>query len=201
VMAEGAIYRDVLTDDVFYDDLTRPIGLTQRNGHADHWISVDAGTANAQVYLDVYDDGTVLWCDREYYWDSRAQGRQKTNGEYASDLELFMGPDRNAWPSAIIVDPAAASFKVELLTRGMNVIDANNEVIEGIRRVSAMLGNRKLRINRQRCPNLVREMQTYAWDEKKTDKGTDQPLKKHDHSCDSIRYGISTKINDWRIAA
>lgn len=199
VMAEGAIYRDVLADDVFYDDATRPVGLLGAGGHVERWLAIDVGTTNAFVALDIFDDGTTCWVDREYYWDSKIQQRQKTNGEYADDLVGFLaGVERRYWPG-VIVDPAAASFKVELLSRGFFVTDAENEVLEGIRRVSTMLSRKRLRIHRQ-CVNTIREMQTYAWDEKRSDKGAEQPIKAHDHGADAIRYFTMTRISEWRLA-
>ncbi len=206
VLAEGAIYRDVLTGDVFYDDATRPEGLLGQGGHVEHWIAVDYGTTNPCVFLDIYDDGRTVWWDREYYWDSKSQGRQKTDSEYADDLIEFVAPgtlgggDQRNWPG-VIIDPSAASFKAELLSRGFYVTDAENEVEDGIRRVSTMLAQKKIRINRQRCPNGVREMQSYSWDEKKSDKGREQPIKAHDHVPDAGRYHCNTRINDWRLAA
>ncbi len=207
VLAEGAIYRDVLTDDVFYDDASRPAGLLSEGGHVEHWLVVDYGTANALAAIDTYDDSTTVWMDREYYYDSRLQGRQKTDGEYASDLINFVNErmplgavNPRLWPG-VIIDPSAASFRAELLSRGFYVIDADNEVEDGIRRVSTMLTRKKLRINRQGCPQGVRFMQSYCWNEKKIESGQEQPLKKHDHWPDACRYYVKTRINDWRLAA
>lgn len=205
VLAEGAIYRDVLTEDTYYDDASRPVGLLSPGGHVEHWLAVDYGTSNALAAIDIYDDGTTVWAEREYYYDSRKAGRQKTDAEYADDLIAFMsgvigGGDPRAWPG-VILDPSAASFRAELLSRGVYVIDADNEVADGVRRVSTMLGRKKLRIHRKNCPEGVREMQTYAWDEKKTEHGEEKPVKKHDHWPDACRYYVKTRINDWRLAA
>jgi PBSX family phage terminase large subunit len=204
-IAEGSIYKDVLTEDVFYDDTTRPIALLSRGGHSEKWVAVDAGTVNAQVYGMFYDDGNTVWLEHEYYFDSRKESRQKTNAEYANDLINGsgawpgFGSDQRNWPG-VIVDPSAASFKIELMNRGVMVVDADNEVEDGIRRVSAMLGRKKLRIHR-RCVNGIREMQTYAWSDDKAHTGKEKPIKLMDHFPDMTRYYVQTKINDWRLAA
>ncbi len=205
VVAEGAIYRDVLSDDIYYTNAERPIGLLQRGGYVERWIAIDYGTTNPCVFIDVIDDGNVVWWDREYYWDSKEQGRQKTDAEYADDLIGFCetvtgSSDPRVWPG-VIVDPSAASFRAELLKRGLYVVDANNDVDDGIRRVSSMLNLKKLRINKEGCPNGVREMETYSWNEKAALVGREQPIKAHDHYPDAGRYHINTRINDWRIAA
>jgi hypothetical protein len=44
-------------------------------------------------------------------------------------------------------------------------------------------------------------MGTYAWDEKKTDNGKEQPVKSHDHFPDAARYFVNTRIPDYRIGA
>lgn len=202
VLAEGAIYRDVLTEDLFYTDAERPPALRSRGGHLEHWIGVDYGTINPCVFIDVYDDGRTLWMDREYYWDSRAQNRQKTDAEYADDMVSFVGGgDTRQWPG-VIVDPSAASLQAELRNRGFWVIDGDNSVDDGIRRVSAMLNRKKLRINKQGCPKGVKEMQTYAWADKRAETtGREQPLKLHDHFPDAVRYIVQTRIADWRLVA
>jgi PBSX family phage terminase large subunit len=200
VLAEGAIYRDVLTDDVFYTDTERPIGLKSPGGHQEHWIGVDYGTINPCVFVDAYDDGRTLWMDREYYWDSRAQNRQKTDAEYADDLAQFVGEPNSRWWPGVIIDPSAASLQIELRNRGFYVIDADNSVSDGIRRVSAMFNRKKLRINKQGCPNGVKEMQTYAWADKRAEKtGKEEPIKLHDHYPDAVRYIVQTRIGDWRL--
>ena len=202
VLAEGAIYRDVLIDDVFYTDAERPIGLRSQGGNREHWVGVDYGTINPCVFVDAYDDGNTLWMDREYYWDSRAQNRQKTDAEYADDMVQFVGEgDPRRWPG-VIIDPSAASLQIELRNRGFWVIDADNSVDDGIRRVSAMFNRRKLRINKQGCPHGVKEMQTYAWADKKAEKtGKEEPIKLHDHYPDAVRYVVQTRIGHWRLVA
>lgn len=185
VQASGSVFMGLITEDILYDDATRPIGLLHRGGHVDKFLSIDMGTTNAFAVVELIDQGQTLYADRELYWDSKREGRQKSNSEYRSDIEAFVAEgtkDERDWPSSIIVDPSAASFKVELNQRGYYVMDAENEVLEGIRKVSALLANKRLRIHR-RCVNLIRELQSYAWDEKRSDKGVEQPIKAHDHAC------------------
>lgn len=207
VLAEGAILREVLTPDIWYNDSTRPVGLLSRSGHRERWISVDAGTVNAQVYGDVIDDGDTCWLNNSYYWDSVKQHRQKINSEYAKDMiegcpEVGwpgFPKDQRDWPG-VIIDPSAASFKAELVRRGVFVMDAKNEVKEGIRRMASMLGRKKFRIH-EKCVEIRSDLESYAWDEKAAARGEEKPIKDHDHGCDMVRYFINTKISDWRLAA
>ncbi len=217
VAGSGSIYGDVLAESVFYDTHEVPPGLRKRNGHLEHWVAVDYGTVNPCVFVDVFDTGQTVYWDREYYWNSRSENRQKTDAEYAEDLLEFIGAKRgplNPNPfeigsnppleprelPGIIVDPSAASFKAELVKRGLYVIDADNAVGDGLRRVSIMLQRGLLRVNR-RCTEGRRELEGYAWNPRSVALGVDEPLKQDDHFPDAGRYFVETRISDWRIAA
>lgn len=197
VIAEGAIYRDSWSDDLIYDDATTPIGLKGRGGYVERFVPIDYGTANQTVFLDIIDDGETYWIDEEYCWDSRVQGYQKTDGQYADDLQGFLEGKEYA---QVIIDPSAASFKAEMLQRAIYHCDANNDVLDGIRVVSSLMARRKIRIHR-RCENLLKQVQTYAWDEKAAKRGEEKPIKANDHGPDALRYWAYTKVPAWRLAA
>jgi PBSX family phage terminase large subunit len=197
VMAEGSIYRDAWSDDLLYDDPTTPIGLYNPGGYVDRWVSVDCGVDHPQVYLEYHDDGDTVWVSNQYRWDSRKEMRQKTDGQYADDLVEFMGRNRSC---QVILPPECASFKAELVLRGLWVTEAENEVLEGIQSVSGLMAKRKLRIHRQRCASLAAKIQTYCWDQKAALRGVEQPLKQDDDDPDALRYGVHRKIPRWRFA-
>lgn len=192
VMSEGLIYDMFDTDKHTYTDGEAPQSLHFSGVRT---IACDYGTANPTVFLDVYDYAETIYVDREYRWDSRDKeqgGRQKTDEEYADDMEAFMGKNQ----CAIIVDPSAASFIAALRRRGMYVVAADNEVISGIRRVSTLLQRGRLRINKN-CTPLLGEMGTYLWDRKACQHGEEKPLKERDHGPDALRY-FANSLPDWR---
>ncbi len=194
VVAEGAIYRDSWSDalNTYMDE---PVGLRAQGGHIDRWYSIDPGVDHTQCHLEFYDDGDTVWVTREQRWDSRKELRMKTDGQYADDLEQFMGGREHQ----VIIPPEAASLRAELVLRGFWVTDADNSVSEGIHTVSTMLSRRKLRISKVGCPELVRRVPTYAWDGKAALRGVEQPLKVEDDDCDALRYGLHGKIPNWRV--
>ena len=198
VVAEGAIYRDCyLPELIDYDDDSRPITLGNSGGFVEQFIPIDYGTTNPMCFLHVIDDGNTYWIDDEYYWDSKVELKQKTDGQYCSDLIEWR--DRHAPGGAlVVVDPSAASFKAEMALRGVWNSDADNDVENGIRKVASLLAQGKIRIHK-RCKMLRLELQTYAWDTKKGEKGEDVPLKVHDHGPDALRYFVNTKVPNWRI--
>ena len=203
VAAEGAIYRDCFTDDLLFDDSTRPIGLYGPGGAVARYIGIDYGTVNPMVFLEILDDGKTLWVIREYYWDSKKEMRQKSDAEYLAAFQRWISEspvkDDRLWPLCV-VDPSAASFKVALTQAGFIVEDGENDVLEGIRKVSTMFSRKLVRVHRQ-CLNTIAEHQEYSWNDKKSQNGEEAPIKQHDHTCDAKRMVIHTKINDWRLAA
>ena len=160
------------------------------------YIACDYGTQNPTVYLDLRDDGDTIWVMDEYYYDGRARGKQKEDSEYADDLESFVGSD---YPRFVVIDPAASSLKTTVKNRGFRVKDADNDVLDGIRAVSTMFFKKKLRIHRENCPNLMKELSSYSWDAKAVNRGEEKPIKQNDHACDALRYFIFTVLSKRRI--
>jgi phage terminase large subunit len=97
----------------------------------------------------------------------------------------------------IVVDPSAASFRVQLFQDRLRPVLADNEVLDGIRLVSSLLASGRLLIH-QSCKHLISEMQSYSWDEKAAAKGEDSPVKVNDHGADALRYAINTTRSVWR---
>ncbi|WP_051131713.1 PBSX family phage terminase large subunit [Oscillibacter ruminantium] len=193
VAGDGVIY-DMFSRDVnVYTDEQRPQGLPYL---AVRHISCDYGTANPQVYLDIYDDGERVWVDREYRWDSRKERRQKTDSEYADELQTFMGADPQ-FLCPVIVDPSAASFILELQRRGVYVTQGDNNVPDGIRRVAQLFSRRVLMIH-DTCEGLIGELGSYVWDDKAAKMGVEKPVKTMDHGPDALRYYVNTALPKWR---
>ena len=187
--AEGMVYDMFDREDNTYDEA--PPGLRHSTTRT---ISCDYGTTNPCVFLDIYDDGETIYVDNEYRWDSRKEHRQKTDAEYGADFMGFMG---QSW-CGVLVDPSAASFIAELRGRGVYVQEADNNVLDGIRKTGSLFYHRRLRVNRKNCPGLVDELSGYMWDEKAAERGEEKPVKERDHGPDALRYYVNS-LPDWRI--
>ena len=187
VMSEGLIY-DMFdhTENTYLEDIPSLPYSCQR------YIACDYGTTNPTVFLDIYDNGEKIWVAREYRWDSRKEHRQKTDQEYADDFVEFMGEV----PATVLVDPSAASFIVALRQRGVYVREADNDVLDGIRKTGVLLARREILIN-ERCDGLLDELGTYLWDEKASLRGEEKPVKQQDHGPDALRYFVNY-LPDWR---
>lgn len=180
VQAEGRVY------DFFTEEMT---GTPPEN--CDKWyISCDYGTVNP-MSMGLWGRCRGVWYRvKEFYFDSRAQMRQMTDGEYAQALESLAG-DRPI--TAVIVDPSAASFLELLRRRGWRVQKANNDVLSGIRLTSDCLKTGKIIIG-PGCTDCLREMEEYVWDLK--DGSKDKVRKEHDHAMDDMRYFVSTVLGE-----
>jgi PBSX family phage terminase large subunit len=184
VVAEGIIY------DMFNQErhtFKRPQVYTDK----DIYVSIDYGTQNATVFLLWRKTKQGKWhCVKEYYYSGRDTGKQKTDKEFADELESFLGDIK---PKRIIVDPSAASFIAELKQRGYKIKKANNKVLDGIRYVGSLLNTDEIAFSPD-CINTFKEFNSYIWDEKATERGEDAPVKQHDHAMDAVRYFAYTII-------
>ncbi len=190
VMSEGLVYDMFDTTENEYRQEDAPPSLRFSGTRA---IACDYGTSNPTVFLDIYDYGDKFYVDREYRWDSREEGRQKTDEEYVDDMQKFMGENQ----CTIIVDPSAASFIAALRRRGLYVLAADNDVLDGIRKTSSLIKQRRLLINAN-CSPLLGEMGTYLWDKKNGPNGEDRVVKERDHGPDALRYFVNY-LPEWRI--
>jgi PBSX family phage terminase large subunit len=186
-LAEGAIFD-------FFD---RKIHVLRKPPcAAEYWVAgIDYGVSNAFACVLIginsgirTQTGKRLWVEKEYYWDVKETKRQKINSEFADDVQAFLEPYAIR---GIYIDPSALAMKLELQKRGMHVIEADNDVINGIQTMSSEMGKGNFYIC-QDCPNLIREVENYVWDRKKALQGEDAPVKKGDHAVDATRYVLQT---------
>lgn len=198
VAAEGAVY-DILDHDQHLVDPKQIPPIVD-------WIvaGIDYGTSNPfhAVLAGRGDDGR-LYVTAEYRYDSARMQRQLTDAKYSAAFRQFLATApiprtqlAGVRPRYIVVDPSAASFRVQLNEDGVNSWLADNEVLDGIRTVSNVLGNDRLRISRA-CPSLIDELSGYSWDPKAQKIGEDKPIKVADHGPDALRYALHTTRADW----
>lgn len=146
-------------------------------------ISCDYGTRNPASF-GLWGELDGRWYRTgEYYYDARESGRQKTDGEYAGDLERLAGGRRI---ELVVVDPSAASFIETLRRAGWSVRKADNRVLEGIRRTAEALKSGRVLICRG-CGAAAREFALYRWED---DGAGDRVRKENDHAMDDIRYFV-----------
>lgn len=174
----------VLAEGLVYEFMEEYITDKQPKG-AEYYISIDYGTLNPFSAGLWSVTGSKAVRIKEYYYDGRNKKKQLTDEEYCNEIEKLA---EGLIITKVIVDPSAASFITALKRRGFRVQQADNSVLDGIRRTSVFLKNGNIKIHRS-CVDAIREFGLYRWDEKKT---TDTVVKDNDHAMDDIRYFCST---------
>jgi PBSX family phage terminase large subunit len=193
---EGTVYYDryiegnwALAEGLIYPMYETAFAKIEGGIPEEYCLSLDYGTLNAFAAILWGKYGKVWYGLRCYYWSGRDTGVQKTDEEYAEDLDQFIGP--NLEDLETIIDPSAASF-ITLLRkrkRKYRVKKANNNVLDGIRETAVALKTGRIKID----PNMVQwrdEAAGYVWDTKSPEE---KPLKERDHLMDAMRYFVKTK--------
>ena len=178
VLAEGLVYQ--MEQETYVTDVEPESGSW--------YISIDYGITNpfAALLWRVTPSQAVIV--DEYYFDSRAEGRRRTDPEHYEALEKLAG-DRLV--EAVVIDPSATSFKEQIARGGrFDYLNANNDVVNGISVTSTMLEYGSIKVH-ERCSNFLSEMQLYRWDEK---ADRDAVVKENDHACDAMRYMANTVL-------
>ena len=186
VLAEGLVYPDFDDNNIYQ----------QEPKIKQEWVAIDYGITNDTVFQHIalgYDN--KLYIMNEYRWGEADNSKAKTDVQLREQLEEFI-LKHQVDPQWIFIDPSAKSFIVELyqnrkrFKQFKKVAKANNEVLDGIRRVSSLVANNKLLIN-PKLEDLKQEFNSYSWDSKAQAKGEDKVIKEHDHGMDSLRYCIN----------
>lgn len=182
VLADGAVYD-------FFDESIHVIDHPP--GSANYYFSaIDYGTTNPCVFgLFGYNPSLYpnIWLEKEYYFDSAAERKHKSDYDYVRD---FMDFSAGYHVKAVYIDPSAASLKAEFIRNGFtNVLDAQNDVLPGIRFQSQLLTNGTFKICFN-CTNAIKEYSQYVWDSKAAERGEDKPVKRYDHCSDMTRYAL-----------
>lgn len=181
VLAEGIIYS-------MFDEKKHVVETIDRR-YSKYHVAIDYGTQNPTAFglWGLYRD---VWYKVKEYHHSGRDSRQKTDVEYSEDLKEFV---KNLRITSVIVDPSAASFKAQIKKDGFRVVDAKNDVLNGIRNVATALKNGQIKYN-DSCVETKREFASYIWDEKSSNQGEDKPVKDNDHHLDGDRYFINTIV-------
>lgn len=180
-----------MADGLVYDNFDRKkmvVDIPKDTIWEKQWISIDYGTQNATVFKLWSLFKGVWYNNAEYYYSGRETGRQKTDEQYIDDLEDFFFDNRlERRDVKLIVDPSAASFKKALRNRGFGVVNANNNVLDGVRFMMTQMNQNKMKWT-EASQHTIKEFGSYMWDKKAADRGEDAVVKEHDHCMDADRY-------------
>lgn len=193
---EGTVYYKryieglwALAEGLIYPMYNLAFGRLEGATPEEYCLSIDYGTQNAFAAILWGKYGRVWYGLKNYYYSGRDLGEQKTDEEYAKDLDEFTG---HLMDLETIVDPSAASFITLLRKRNgkYRVKKADNNVSDGLRETAVALKSGKIKIDPETMPEWKDEAEGYIWDPKSIEE---QPLKEKDHLMDATRYFVKTK--------
>lgn len=198
----GTVYYDryilgkwALAEGLVFPRYTEAFGnAPEGSQYTDFSVSVDYGTQNPFGAILWGKVGNVWYGLKEYYWNGRDKGIQKTDEEYAKDMEKFVEPIVANYDGTrkleMIIDPSAASFIALMKKKSWcKPRKAKNAVLDGIRATNSAMHEGLIKINPD-MKNWRHEAGGYVWDDK---SGEDKPVKERDHLMDATRYFVMTK--------
>lgn len=143
---------------------------------------VDFGFTNPVAAITVKKDKyAVYWITDEWY------KTQQTDAQIADYIAALKWEE--CYP-----DPESASGIEELRRRSVNVrevIKNKDSIRNGISTIRELFKANRLRIH-ESCTNLIWELETYSYPEKKPDRNEEEkPIKENDHALDALRYALT----------
>lgn len=171
------------TEGLVYKEFRREKHLV--SGEPDRVIKtiagVDFGFTNPSAVLTIKKD-----YDNRYFVVSEWYKRGKTDAEVADYVAACNFNE-------VFPDPESASGCEELRRRSVNVRDVlknKDSIRNGINTVRELFKSNRLFIHRD-CVNLITELETYAYPDKKPDHNEEEkPIKENDHALDALRYAL-----------
>lgn len=170
-------------------------------------VGIDHGTTNpTHAVMIGHGVDDVLYCMDEWRYKANSESARYSNVELSAGIREWIAkphhPSDNPesppkMTGHVVVDSAAADFRVQMKQDGTATVKAHKDVLYGIRTMVALLNTDRLKFT-DRCPELIREIPGYVWDEKASKEGKDQVVKLNDHGVDATRYLIATTERKWR---
>lgn len=150
---------------------------------ADVLVPVDFGFKNPTAILQIRKDtDNCFYVSQEWYKTG------KTTDEIIEIARSFAG--NKYYP-----DPAEPDRIEEMKRAGLNCREVSKDIEAGISTVRELFKTNRLFIHSS-CINLISELETYAYPEKKADKNEPEvPIKEHDHALDAMRYALYMNAN------
>jgi hypothetical protein len=166
---EGLVYPD-------FESLCAVSDCRQAQGKAVGGI--DFGFRNPFCALwGFLDRDDVLWIVNERYL------RETPIHEHAAAL-----PRGVLWHA----DPSGRTETEELRRAGLLVRAGNNDIQAGIAAVTARIRTGRLKVSRDKCPNLLAEAQRYRYPTARDGQpNSEVPIDEHNHALAALRYLIS----------
>ena len=159
----GLVYKEFDRFQHTYDD------SIEINGKEERLVAIDWGFTNpTAIYCIDRDYDNNFWINTEYY------ETEKTTDELLEYIGQLKG-------NKFYPDPAEPDRLEAMRRKGFNVREVSKDILAGIDTVKTLFRNGRLRVHKD-CYNLIHELETYRYEEKKADKNDpEKPVKENDH--------------------
>lgn len=179
---EGLVYKEFNRKNHVYSDA--------EIDEAEFIAGVDFGYTNPTCVLDIIRDRQDrYWVTGEWY---------KTGKTHEQVAEYIANKEYNK----VFPDPASPEAIKILEDKKVNVyevVKGQDSIATGIQKVRELFKQRRLFIH-DSCKNLIWELETYAYPERKAmHNESETPIKENDHALDALRYALMTNIPSGRI--
>ncbi len=174
---EGLVYKEFKQAIHVFSDKTE----RQPRNIINTIAGVDFGFTNPTAVISIHKDfdGTY-WVFHEWY------KRGRTDIQVA---EYIAGRRFNE----VYPDPESPSAIAELEKLNVNckeVVKNKDSIKNGINKIRSLFKKDKLFIHAS-CVNLINELETYSYPDKRPDHNEDEnPIKENDHALDALRYAL-----------
>ena len=177
---EGLVYKEFSRD-------RHVIHTIPEKEYTEYLAGIDFGFTNPTAVIHIKRDR-----DENYFVIGEWYKTQRTDeqvGEYVASCGF----------NRVYPDPESPSAIEVMVTKGINVVEVvknKDSIKNGIDRVRSLLKQGKLFIHSS-CENLISEMESYSYPEKRPDHNEEEnPIKEHDHALDALRYALATNAAD-----
>ena len=142
---------------------------------------VDFGYTNPAAVMEITIDGKKnYWVNDEWY------NTKKTDAEVADYVAIKEF-------NRVYSDPESPAAIEELRRRKVNIREVQkgkDSIRNGIQVIRELFKSNRLKIS-SKCVNLINELETYSYPDKKDQRNEDElPIKENDHAIDAIRYAL-----------
>lgn len=167
---EGLVYKEF--------DRKRHVTTDVPQTVSDTILGIDFGYTNPSAIIPVKIDGdNHYWILEEWY------KTHQTTEQIAEQAKLYK-------PTKVYADPAEPD-RIQILSRsGLNTREVSKDIVAGVDRLRELFKQGRIHIS-PACTNLIHELETYRYPDKKPDSNeSEKPVKENDHALDALRYAI-----------
>ena len=167
---EGLVYKEF--------DRNRHVSEDKPKTVSDTILGIDFGYTNPSSIIPIKIDG-----DNHYWIQEEYCKTGQTTEALAEQAKLYKS-------TKVYADPAEPD-RIEILRKyGLNCRDVSKDIVAGVDRVRELFKQNRIH-NHPDCKNLIHELETYRYPDKKPDQNeVEKPVKDKDHALDALRYAL-----------